>query len=61
MVFKIQQVGWRKVNPDSMDYRYWKGNGWLDPQRIFYTDQRANWLKVTLARLVGSALASFYT
>lgn len=61
MVFKIQQLGWRRVNPDSIDYRYWNGNGWLDPRRIFYTNQRANWLKVTLARLVGSALAPFYT
>jgi multimeric flavodoxin WrbA len=61
MVFKIQQIGWRKMNHDSIDYRYWEGNGWLDPKRIFYTDQRTSRLKVTLARLVGSALAPFNT
>ncbi len=61
MVFKIQQTGWQKQNPNSIDYRYWKGNGWLDPRRIFYTNHRASWLKVTLARLVGSALAPFCT
>ena len=61
MVFKIQQIGWQKQNPNSIDYQYWKGNGWLDPRRVFFTNQRANWLKVTLARLVGSAFAQFYT
>jgi multimeric flavodoxin WrbA len=61
MVFKIQQIGWQKQNPNSIDYQYWKGNGWLDPRRVFFTNQRANWLKVTLARMVGSAFAQFYT
>ena len=61
MVFKIQQIGWQKQDPNSIDYQYWKGNGWLDPHRAFFTNQRANWLKVTLARLVGSALAPFAT
>jgi multimeric flavodoxin WrbA len=61
MVFKIQQIGWRKQNPDSIDFRYWEGNGWLDPRRTFYTNQRSNRFKVTLARLVGSAFAPFIT
>jgi multimeric flavodoxin WrbA len=61
MVFKIQQTGWQKQNPNSIDYQYWKGNGWLDPHRAFFTNQRPNWLKVILARLVGSALAPFAT
>jgi multimeric flavodoxin WrbA len=61
MIFKIQQIGWQKQNPNSIDYQYWKGNGWLDPRRVFFTNQRANRLKVTLARLVGSALAPFNT
>ena len=61
MVFKIQQNGWRKMNHDSIDYRYWEGNGWLDPERIFYTNQRASRLKVTLALLVGSVFAPFNT
>jgi multimeric flavodoxin WrbA len=61
MIFKIQQIGWQKQNPNSIDYQYWKGNGWLEPRRVFFTDQRVNRLKVTLARLVGSALAPFNT
>jgi multimeric flavodoxin WrbA len=60
MVFKIQQMGWRKHNPDSLDYRYWDGNGWLDPRRTFYTSQCTNRFKATLARLVGSLLALFF-
>jgi multimeric flavodoxin WrbA len=61
MVFKIQQKGWRKVNPNSIDYQYWQNNGWLDPTRTFYAPQGGSWLKITLARLVGSALAPFFT
>ncbi len=61
MVFKIQQLGWRKMNPDSIDYRYWNGNGWLDPHRTFYVAPRANRFKVTIARMVGAALAPFFT
>ena len=61
MVFKIQQIGWRKQDHDSIDYRYWEGNGWLDPMRTFYTNQRTSWLKVTLARLAGSVLAPLNT
>ncbi|MDD5371756.1 MAG: hypothetical protein PHQ40_21960, partial [Anaerolineaceae bacterium] len=61
MVFKIQQIGWRNTDPDSIDYHYWESRGWLDRRRIFYMDQRANPLKVTLARWVGSALAPLFT
>jgi multimeric flavodoxin WrbA len=54
MMFKIQQMSWRvKAKPDSLDYRYWEGQGWLDPKRTFYFPHRAGWLKVALARLVG--------
>ncbi len=60
MVFKIQQIGWRREDPGSIDYRYWRDNGWLDSRCIFYTGQRAGRLKVMLARLVGSALAPFF-
>ncbi len=59
MVFKIQQLAWQKKRPGSVDYHYWKGNGWLDPRRTFYTEQHASWLKVALARLVGAAIAPF--
>ena len=60
MVFKIQQMSWRKYDPSSLDYRYWDRNGWLDPRRAFYTSRRANGFKVRLARLAGSLLAVFF-
>lgn len=61
MVFKIQQKSWRKQNPNSIDYHYWQSNGWLESARTYYTPRGGNWLKVRLARLVGSALAPFFT
>ena len=59
MVFKIQQLAYEKINPGSIDYQYWKGKDWLDPQQTFYAEQHASALKVSFARLVGSALAPF--
>ena len=54
MVFKMQQMAWQgKANQDTLDYQYWKREGWLDPQRTFYIPQKAGWLKVALARLAG--------
>jgi multimeric flavodoxin WrbA len=59
MVFKIQQMAYQMREPSSVDYRYWKGNGWLDPQQTFYTEHHSSRLKVSFARLVGAAIAPF--
>jgi hypothetical protein len=59
MTFKIQQLAWQRENVDSLDYRYWKSQGWLDPSRTFYTAHHAARVKVVLARLVGAAIAKF--
>lgn len=59
MIFRIQQEGWRKVAEDSLDYRYWSEQGWLDPRREFYFQHEASRVKVTAARMVGAALALF--
>lgn len=62
MIFRVQQHAWRKVSaPDSYDYAYWKNRGWFEPDCTFYIEHRANPAKVTLARLVGAALAPFVT
>ncbi len=62
MTFKIQQIAWQKVaERDSLDYHYWHDQGWLDARREFYIPHRASRLKVTLARLTGSAIARFVT
>ncbi|MGA2765671.1 MAG: NAD(P)H-dependent oxidoreductase [Spirochaetia bacterium] len=58
MVFRIQQTGWGKAAPGSIDYAYWKDRGWLDTRRCtWFSPHRANPLKVTAARLVGSVVA----
>jgi multimeric flavodoxin WrbA len=59
MVFKIQQVGWNQVDRGSLDYAYWSGKGWLDPEREYFIPHRAGRLKVAVARLAGSLLAKF--
>jgi multimeric flavodoxin WrbA len=62
MIFKIQQLSWQQAaDPDSVDYSYWKGQGWFDPDCTFYIEHQANPVKVGLARLTGTVLARFVT
>jgi multimeric flavodoxin WrbA len=61
MIFKIQQTSWQQAPPGSLDYAYWKEQGWFDPARTFYIDHRASRIKVALARLAGAALGNFVT
>lgn len=50
MIFKIQQMAWqRAADPDSVDYAYWEGKGWFDPNCTFYIAHRAGPGKVALA------------
>lgn len=57
MMFKIQQMAWQNIDDqETLDYRYWAQQGWLDPQRIFYIPQKAGRLKVALARLTGAVI-----
>jgi multimeric flavodoxin WrbA len=57
MMFRIQQIGWRRAKAGSVDHRHWSENGWLDAQREFYIPHRAPWLKTALARRVGDLVA----
>ena len=59
MIFKIQQIGWSRAPKDRIDYQYWSSKGWLNPRRTFFIKHRANALKVSSARLVGSIVAKF--
>jgi multimeric flavodoxin WrbA len=62
LVFRIQQGGWGKVAPGSIDYSYWKDKGWLDTRRCtWFRPHRANAVKVAAARLVGSVAAAVAT
>lgn len=57
MMFKIQQRAYQQVDRDTIDFRYWQNQGWLEPSREFYIAHQANPLKVRLARLTGSVVA----
>lgn len=59
MIFRIQQRAWQEAPAETLDYGYWKGQGWFDPNRTFYIEHRANRAKVTVARLVGGVLGRF--
>ena len=64
IVFKVQQKYWKKNSNLSskyiVDYKYWKGKGWLERECIYYTFIKANWLKVKIARLIGNLIAGFF-
>lgn len=62
MVFKIQQKYWQKgiEFQNTVDYKYWENNGWLQKDCNFYIPNRANWFKIKFARWVGSVLAIFF-
>ncbi len=59
MMFKIQQLSWQRERADSVDLRYWRRQGWVDPRRDFYIQHQAGRLKVALARLTGAVIFKF--
>jgi multimeric flavodoxin WrbA len=60
MVFRIQQSGWRKAAPDSLDHAYWEGKGWLDTRRCtYFFPHKTNPLTTAGARLIGSLVGAF--
>lgn len=62
LMFKVQQGAWQQAaDPASLDYAYWKGQGWFEPRRTFFLDHRAGPLKVALARVAGALVARFVT
>ncbi len=61
MMFRIQQLAWQNpsIDHDTIDYQYWKNQGWIEPGRVFYVPQQASPVKVALARLTGTLIARF--
>ena len=59
MVFKIQQLVWRREPVGSYDRAYWEAQGWLSPGCTFYVPHRANPITVALARLTGAVVHRF--
>ena len=62
MMFKIQQWSWQRAKQqDTVDYLYWKNQGWFEPESTFYVPHESNPVKVGLARLVGRVIIPFVT
>ena len=61
LTFKIQQRYWQQYSGKSIDYLYWKNQGWIEPEREYYLNHQANPAKVTLARVAGALMAPFVT
>jgi multimeric flavodoxin WrbA len=62
LVFRIQQAGWSKAAPGTIDHAYWMGKGWLDMRRCtWFLPHHANPITVAAARLVGSVAAAVAT
>ena len=59
MVFKIQARVWKKSAPDSLDYRYWQENGWLEPGASYYVPHQSGIFASLLAKLIGPLVALF--
>lgn len=62
LIFKVMQMSWS--NPgrdrDTIDYQYWRNQGWTDPRRTFFIPVKSSPVKVTLARLAGAAIGKFF-
>jgi multimeric flavodoxin WrbA len=57
--FRVQQRFWRKETGDSLDFRYWKEIGWLDPRADYYMPHRAGSVKRTAARILAGVVSTF--
>ena len=61
MIFRIKQRYWWANADDSLDYRFWKEQGWLEPDRAYYAPETASPIKVLAARTAGALLTPFVT
>jgi multimeric flavodoxin WrbA len=57
MMFRIQQLGWKKANPETIDYHYWQDKGWFTPSFTYYIPHQGSPVITALARLVGTLVA----
>lgn len=62
VTFKVLQRRWQKAAkyPNTLDYQYWHKNGWLEKNCSYYMPNKANFIKVKFARLIGSIVAVFF-
>jgi hypothetical protein len=60
MVFKIQQFNRSRGARDTVDYRYWRDQGWTNPRRTYFIPHKGGRAQVALARLVGGIMARLF-
>jgi multimeric flavodoxin WrbA len=49
--FLFAKKNFRKVDPESFDYQYWKNHGWLEKNADYYYDPETNFVRKALTRL----------
>lgn len=62
IAFKVQQKYWQRPTQcqDTIDYKYWQRNKWLEKGCSYYIPNKASYLKIKFARLIGSIAAAFF-
>ncbi|WP_170253922.1 flavodoxin family protein [Acetobacterium paludosum] len=62
ITFRVQQKCWQKSTQcqDTVDYKYWQRNEWLQRDCNYYIPNKASFLKIKFAQLIGSIVAIFY-
>jgi multimeric flavodoxin WrbA len=50
--FLFAKQNFKKIDPESFDYQYWKNQGWLEKNADYYYDPETNLVKNALARLL---------
>ncbi|MBE0696007.1 MAG: flavodoxin family protein [Anaerolineaceae bacterium] len=59
MMFRIQQIGWKQADPETVDFHYWESKGWFEPSCDFYIPHQGNPLKTVIARATGTLISRF--
>lgn len=61
IAFTIQQTVWKQEEDNnSVDYRYWKEQGWLEKKCFYYRKDEKYGIRVRLIRLFGLLAGRYY-
>ena len=52
ITFSFAKQEYKKIDPESYDYQYWKDHGWLEKNVDYYYNSDTNFVKKALARLL---------
>ncbi len=56
--FRLQRLYFAKPGEENSDYQYWKQNGWLEPDVVYYCPAKINIFKRVLAPLAFAIMKS---